>query len=316
VPAVGGTTGFERIVKATRLAQSGRCDLLPDEGGRNVRSRATPLLQAHGVSSEDIPASATQIGRFLPTFLFGLGLIEAIPEATIVARADADDADGDGISGRAARGPDGRLLRFGRKADVATLEAFTRSALHLEMGLTTRPDERDLVAGRAPPDGTDPVAEPEVDERTVEVLTAFTRYLAPPAPSPPRSPEHADTLWAGQRLMGRLGCIDCHVPSMRTGPDSSPALAAKTVRLYSDLLLHDMGAGLTNVCAIDAGPTELRTAPLMGLGHRQFFLHDGRAFDLREAIMSHGGEAQGARDSFARLPWLQQEFLLMFLRSL
>jgi CxxC motif-containing protein (DUF1111 family) len=316
VPAPGGTTGFERIVKATRYEGPGACDPLIDQGGENVRTQATPLIKALGVERESIPPSATEVGRFLPPFLFGLGLIEAIPDETILARADPDDVDGDGISGRAARGPDGRLTRFGRKADFGTIEDFTRSALRLEMGLTTRKTHRDLVNGRPVPPAADPVPEPEVNDSTVALLTTFVRFLAPPAPSPPRSKAHADTLAAGGRLFGALGCARCHTPSLRTGRSEVTALDRKTVHLYSDLLLHDMGPELADVCGYDAAPAELRTEMLMGLGHRQGFLHDGRTGDLREAILAHGGEAQGARDAFARLPWLRQEFVLMFLRSL
>lgn len=315
-PAEGGSAASERITKATRYVGPGQCDLLTSEGGVNVRKQATPLLRAHGMRREAIPASATEVGELITPFLFGLGLIEAIPEATISSRADPDDADGDGITGRAVRGPDGRLLRFGTKSDVATLEEFVRSALLMEMGLTTRGAERDLVNGGPPPTGTDPVADPEVDERTVELLTAFTRFLAPTARMPARSRAHADTLAAGEQLFGEAGCTGCHTPSMRTGPSDVPALADKTVHLYSDLLLHDMGPDLVSVCGADASPSEHRTTMLMGLQHRDFYLHDGRTMDLREAILAHGGEAGSARDAFARLPWLHQEYLLMFLRSL
>lgn len=316
LPAAGGTAGSEVIVKATRYNGPGDCDLLSHAGGENVRKQATPLLKAHGVGRESIPASATETARFLTPFLFGLGLVEAIPEDAIAARADPDDADGDGISGRAARGPDGRLTRFGANADVATIEEFTRSALLMEMGLTTRAGDRDLVDGAPAPPGTDPVPEPEVNAQTVELLTAFTRFLAPPARAPARSPEHVEMLAAGERLFARVGCEQCHTPAMRTGSSDSPALSGKTVALYSDLLLHDMGPDLVNVCARDAAPQELRTTPLMGLQHREFFLHDGRTIDLREAILSHGGEARAARDAFARLPYLDQENVVMFLRSL
>jgi CxxC motif-containing protein (DUF1111 family) len=316
VPAVGGTTGFERIVKATRFAGPGACDLLSGEGGENVRTSVTPRLRAHGVTSERVPPSATETGRFLPPFLFGLGLVEAIPDDVIAARADPDDRDGDGVSGRAARAADGRLTRFGRKADVASIEDFTRSALRHEMGLTSRATERDLVNGAAPPRGTDPVAEPEVDSGTVALLSDFVRYLAPSAAAKPHNRANADTVAGGRQLFGKLGCDKCHTPTMRTGVHAKPALSSKTVALYSDLLLHDMGPGLANVCAHDASPTELRTASLAGLQHRSFFLHDGRTIDLREAILAHGGEAQRARDAFARLGWLRQEYLLLYLRTL
>lgn len=316
VPAVGGTTGFERIVKTSRADSLGACDLLGEEGGENIRTNTTPRLRAHGVIAETIPTNATDTGRFLPPFLFGLGLIEAIPEATITGTADPDDRDGDGISGRAARGPDGRLTRFGRKADIATIEGFTRSALRLEMGLTTRSNEQDRINGGAVPAGVDLKPEPEVDAATIALLTDFVRFLTPPATARSRSAAHADTVTRGRRLFAQLGCTDCHTPSMRTGSQNTAALNRKTVNLYSDLLLHDMGPKLANVCAYDATPQELRTTMLMGLGHRRFYLHDGRAMDLRDAILAHGGEAQAARDAFARLPWLMQEYLVIFLNSL
>ena len=316
VPAVGGTTGFERVLKVSRYDGPGACDLLSGAGGENIRTNATPRLRAHGVTAEVIPASATDTGRFLPPFLFGLGLVESIPEETILAAADPDDRDGDGISGRAARAPNGRLTRFGRKADFANIEEFTRGALRLEMGLTTRSNERDLINGVAVPAGVDPRPEPEVDAATIGLLADFVRFLAPPAAAPPRTTAHADTLARGGRLFDQMGCASCHTPAMRTGRSRIPALSQKTVNLYSDLLLHDMGPKLANVCAHDAAPEELRTTMLMGLGHRSFFLHDGRAMDLREAVLAHGGEAQTARDAFARLTWLMQEYLVIFLKSL
>jgi CxxC motif-containing protein (DUF1111 family) len=316
VPAAGGTTGFERVVKATRYDGPGACDQLSGEGGENVRTQSTPLLRAHSAAGESIPSRATEIGRFLPPFLFGLGLIEAIPEKVIVAGADPEDKDGDGISGRAARGPDGRLTRFGRKADIATIKEFVRSALLLEMGLTTQESDEDMVNGRAAPPGTDPVDEPEIDQQTMELLADFTRFLAPPAGKPPRSGAQADTFATGGRLFEQMGCSNCHRPAMRTRSSDVAALSNKSIQLYSDLLLHDMGPKLANVCTYDATPQELRTGILMGLQHRSLYLHDGRAIDLRDAILEHGGEAQTARDAFARLPYLHQEYVVIFLRSL
>ncbi len=315
-PASGGTGGFERVVKATRFAGPGACDPLRNEGGENVRTQATPLLRARGVAGESIPASATEVGRFMPPFLFGLGLVEAVPDETILSRADPDDADGDGISGRAARTPDGRLGRFGRKAEFATVREFAEGALRLEMGLTTRVEDAETLNGKPVPRGTDPVPEPEVDATTVDLLATFVRFLVPPAPAPPQSPAQRDTLEAGRRLFAEMGCTACHTPAMRTGPGTIAALDRKTVALYSDLLLHDLGPALADICGYDAAPSELRTEMLMGLGSRDRYLHDGRTIDLRDAILAHGGEARRARDAFARLPWLRQEYVLMFLRSL
>ena len=316
VPAIGGTTGFERIVKATHYRGPGACDLLISEGGENVRTKVTARLKARGVTNESIPPDATETGRFLPPFLFGLGLVEAIPDETILARADPDDRDGDGISGRAARGLDGRLTRFGQKADIATVEEFTRGALRLEMGLTSRASDHDVYNGAPVATGVDSAPEPEVDSATVHLLTDFVRYLAPLAAEAPHSRAHADSIERGRQLMDQLRCTRCHTPAMQTGATENPALSHKTVRLYSDLLLHDMGPRLANVCTRDASPREMRTAALMGIGRRQFYLHDGRANDLRDAILAHGGEAQASRDAFARVPWLVQEYIVIFLRSL
>ena len=315
-PASGGTTGFERIVKATHYTADS-CDLLEMLGGENVQSRVTPLAATHGLTPPTIPASATETGRFAPTALFGLGLVEAIPDAEILSRADPDDRDGDGISGRGGRARDGRLGRFGRKADVATIDDFTEGALRLEMGITTPHAPHETVPGDAESlDGVDPAPDPEASGQMVSLLSSFVRFLAAPERATLRSTAHGDTVRAGRRLFERVGCTACHVPSMRTGPSELAALDEREVELYSDLLLHDMGPTLSNVCGPAASPSELRTAMLMGLRYRTLFLHDSRASDLREAILAHGGEATRAREAFARLTWIEQEILIVFLQSL
>jgi CxxC motif-containing protein (DUF1111 family) len=243
-------------------------------------------------------------------------LVEAVPDRTILEAEDPADADGDGISGRAGRTPDGRLARFGRKAEFATIRDFIETALRLEMGITSRPTDEERMNGKPLPPGADPTAEPEVDRRTVDLLTGFVRFLAPPALATPRSRAQGDTVAAGKRLFQDLGCPVCHVPSLRAGSVEVGALRHRAVALYSDLLLHDMGPALADVCGYSAAPAELRTEMLMGLRHREQFLHDARTRDLREAILAHGGEAQRARDAFAKLPWLRQEYVLAFLRSL
>ena len=316
-PASGGVTGFERIVRATRFSAPDSCDLLVEEGGENIRSRTTPLAAARGVGPQMIPPAATEVARFTPTPLFGLGLVEAIPEQTIRSRADPDDADGDGISGRVGRTIDGRVGRFGRKGEFATIEDFTHGALRLEMGITTPHTPNGEPANEVRHSGdSDTAPDPEASAHVVELLSAFVRFLAAPERAAPRSTAHGDTVRAGERLFERIGCTGCHTPSMRTAASDVPALHEREVALYSDLLLHDMGPALSNVCGPAATPVELRTAMLMGLQHRSFFLHDARGFDLREAVLTHGGEAARARDAFSRLPWIQQEILLLFLESL
>lgn len=315
-PADGGT-GEQFLIKATRFIAPDSCDLLSHEGAGNIQQQATPLLWAHGITRKPMPLSATERGRFNVAFLFGLGLVDAIPEEAILARADPADTTGDGISGKAGRALDGRLGRFGRKADSPTLQHFVETALLFEMGLTTpnQPFEENIGTLPLPP-GVDPAPDPEVDQRTVELLRDFVRFLAPPPRRLGRTPEERRTIEQGERLFAQVGCASCHVPSLRTGPSEIRALDRKTVHLYSDLLLHDLGPALANVCSVAATPTELRTAMLMGLGHRRAFLHDGRALGLREAIEFHGGEAAAARAAFHGLGAGAQEALLRFLESL
>lgn len=309
LPVAGGM-GAENEVKATRFEPPATCDLLESQGGDNIQQQATPLLRATGLEREALPAAANGYARLTSPTLFGLGLVDAIPIEAILAHADPDDADGDGISGRAGRTGDGRPGRFGQKADVATLVEFVAIALRTEMGLTT-PDHpaEETVNGRPLPPGADPAPDPEVDEATLRLLADFVRFLAPPAPARPSSVAGRDSVRRGERIFNELGCPGCHVPALRTG-------RGERVRLYSDLLLHDMGPALADICAPGATPSELRTARLAGLRFRVALLHDGRASSFQEAIMLHGGEAERARDAFARLTPREQAYLLRFLSSL
>ena len=314
---VSGGDGEQRVVKATRFTAPATGDALEGGRGLNVRRQATAALKALGIERETVPPEATEQGRFAPPFLFGLGLVEAVPESEILARADPDDRNRDGISGRPGRTTQGALGRFGRKADTATLTDFVASALRLEMGITSplAPAEQGLNGGPLPA-GVDPAPDPEVDLDTVRRLADFVRFLAP-LPGPPLAADaRRDSVVRGERVFTGLGCPSCHVPSMTTGSNPILALDHKTVFLYSDLLLHDMGLGLADVCGAGAEPGELRTAILAGLSYRKTFLHDGRALDLRDAILAHGGEAARARASFAGLDPISQQLVLLFLETL
>lgn len=313
-PASGGS-GPALVLKATRF-EDRRCDMLLDQGGDNIQQRATPLLQARGTVREATPPRATATARVSGPALFGLGLVEAVPENAILAREDPADANSDGISGRAPRTAAGQLARFGRKGDAVTISDFIETALRFELGLTTTQHPREeTVNGRPLPSSVDPVPEPEFDERGLSLLTAYVRLLAPPAPAPASGAER-DSVRQGERLFASLGCPSCHVPALRTGQSDVAALARKPVRLYSDLLLHDLGPGLAGVCGLTAGPSEYRTAPLWGLRFSKTHLHDGRAPTSREAILLHGGEAAAARAAFQALPVQRQLLLLRFLSSL
>jgi CxxC motif-containing protein (DUF1111 family) len=312
-PATGGT-GDQLIVKGTRFTPPDRCNPLTAEGGENVRTRATHLLRAHGIDRQAFPPSATERGMFTPTFLFGLGLAELVPDAELRRRATVGSG---GVRGRPGTTADGRVGRFGRKADEATLLDFTHTALRFEMGITTsrHPTEGDIASEPYPP-GVDPAPDPEVDDGWIELVVDFVRFLAPPDRAVPAEPAQQQSVHQGERLFGRIGCADCHRPYMTTPRHSSPALSRKRIHLYSDLLLNNMGPQLANVCGAGATPTELRTAPLLGLRYRALLLHDGRAFTPEEAIRYHGGAAAVARARFFDLSELEQHALLSFLATL
>ena len=316
LPATGGT-GEQFVTRASRFIAPAGCDPLAAAGGENVRVHVTPRMLAHGVERQPFPPEATERTRFNVPFIFGLGLIEAIPLDAILANADPEDMDGDGISGRAGSDMAGRLSRFGRKADVSSIREFVQSAAFMEMGLTSaRYPQEWSIDGAVYPREVDPAADPELDDSTVDALTDFVRLLAPPPRRMGETEEDRDAIGRGEELFRDVGCTSCHVPSMRTGRDPVSALDNKEVPLYTDLLLHDMGEGLRNVCAPGASPTELRTASLMGLGYRRAFLHDSRAGDLPEAILMHGGEATQVRERYRALTEIQRAYLIRFLQSL
>lgn len=314
---VAGGTGDEIEVHASKYVPGEDCDPLFQEGGPVIQQHATPLLEAQGIDKEQIPPSATsQASRSTPQ-LFGFGLVDGIPDATILANEDPDDANGDGISGRANRFLDGRLGRFGRKAFTPTLAEFNAGAFPVEMGITTplQPVEETINGQPVPPD-TDPVPEPEVPLSDVEAVTDFVRFLAPTPRVYVTNKAERDSVEHGEALFKQVGCASCHIPSMQTGPSDVASLDRKKVFLYSDLLVHDMGPDLADICLGLATPAEFRTEFLMGLRFREHFLHDGSAESVEEAILRHGGEGQSARDAFQGLSENDKGAVLKFLGTI
>lgn len=309
---VDGGTGETNIRRISRTLADGSCDPVPEYSGTNLRLQVTPALAAAGGRPARDVSRGTHTTVFTIPFTFGAGLLDAIPLDVLEDLADPDDADGDGISGRMGTDLQGRPARFGRKGDVATLEDFVDSAFRMEMGITTHlvPDEEQAGSLPGVPEGVDPAPDPEVSPEDFQAVLAFVRFLTPLSPAAVDTPEEE----AGARWFQVLGCAGCHVPVLPTGPVGSVPAAA--VALYSDLLLHDMGPGLEGVCTPGASNREYRTEPLMGLRYRNFFLHDGRATRVMDAILAHGGEAAAAREAFAGLNRLQQEELLRFLGTL
>ncbi|HEV8303514.1 MAG TPA: di-heme oxidoredictase family protein [Gemmatimonadales bacterium] len=289
------------------------CDELAAQGGPVFQNRVTPALHtALGIDSEPVPPEATAIAARTTADVFGFGLLDAVPDSAILAYADPDDRDGDGISGRPNRFFDGRLGRFGRKALVPTLREFNDGAFAAEMGITSPavPTE-ETVAGRPLPDGTDPAPDPELSREGTDLADAFVRLLAPPAPQ--RLTREARQ---GRDAFARIGCARCHVPALHTGDSPVAALRRREVAAYTDLLLHDMGPDLADICLGLATPAEFRTEPLMGVRLMTRFLHDGRASTLEQAIELHAGEGGRSRDLFRALPAADQAALVAFLKTL
>jgi CxxC motif-containing protein (DUF1111 family) len=273
----------------------------------------------------------------IPTPLFGAGLIENIPDATIYANmaANAQLKQSLGISGHPnISGNDGTITRFGWKAQNKSLEIFAGEAYNVEMGVTNElfPEERSLPAATclfnpAPEDTTNfPASGAEILSDIV-AFSNFMRFLAPATPSTEGIPGNpsAQSINNGQSLFTQVHCSLCHTLTLQTGASAFGAgLSDQTAALYSDLLVHHMGSGLAdNISQGTAGPDEFRTAPLWGLGQRLFFLHDGRAASsnggLLKAIEEHAGsgsEANQVINLFQRLNAQEQQDLLNFLRSL
>ncbi len=261
-------------------------------GGQVFQDHATPqLTAATGLTKEPIPSYA-MIGHRSTPQLFGRGLLEAISDATIKQLAAEERRDDPRAAGRVALFPDGTVGRFGRKDNAPTLGDFNTDAFLYEIGITTpTEDSVDGAIGPFPvPPGVDLAKDPELSLKDLNATTAFVRYLAPPATSKATAGANS----TGDAMFRRIGCATCHVPSLTTDVNAVPALSRRSVRAYTDLLLHDMGPGLSDICLGVAKPSEFRTEPLMGLAARTTYLHDGRATTLPSAIAAHGGQATGA----------------------
>jgi CxxC motif-containing protein (DUF1111 family) len=319
-PVVGGSSPDLVNARETRIGtlRNGVFDPLVELGGTVLQRRSIQEVRPDlTMSGETVPRQATLVSRRITTPLFGAGFIEAVQDGEILSHADPNDRDRDGISGRpnmVANPESGRteIGRFGWKADVSTLHLFSGIAYLNEMGITSPsfPTEN-LPQGQAIPRGYDPVPGLEDDGADVSGFADFMRLLAPLAR---RSPTTTRT---GEGLFAQVGCVGCHTPVLATGASPIQALRFQRAELYSDLLLHDMGSGLADgMVQGTATGSEFRTAPLWGLSRRLFFLHDGRARTVQDAVLAHGGEATGARTRYQALSTTQRDALVAFLKSL
>ena len=317
---VGGTTGrtetrFGRIV-------NGRFDPLVEKGGSLMQDHAIGTVPAGAGTftyvPEVVPPEANVTSLRLTTPLFGLGLVEAVPDMTflLLARIEAFRSPlTRGVPSLVTEIRSGatRVGRFGWKAQNPTLHQFAGDAYINEMGVTSPefPDES-CPQGDCSKLAFNPVPTLNNDGVDVNRFTDFMTLMGPPPRGSTAFPGPQD----GEQVFRRIGCANCHTPSLVTGASPIPALDHRVFQPYSDFLLHDMGTLGDGIAQGAASGSQMRTAPLWGLNARHTFLHDGRAKSAAEAIEAHAGQGQWARAEYYRLNPRQRAALLAFLGSL
>ena len=329
--AMGARNHVPSFLSATGPVREVRFKTKPDgtpDGGVHALFVISGRSDAAGCNAQQEDFSnASNLSFRIPTPTFGLGLIEAIPDATLRANLSANPVikAALGITGKFnTSGNDGAITRFGWKAQNKSLEIFSGEAYNVENGVTNRlfPQERDETPGcRFNTTPEDNVNFDTGDSDDVVLFSSFMALLAPPARGPITT-----SVSNGADVFRTTGCALCHTPSLQTGQNKVAALSQQSVALYSDAAVHGMGPGLAD--SIQQGAAtgdEFRTAPLWGLGQRIFFLHDGRTSDLMQAIRAHASdgnnqfpasEANGVIRRFLQLSNSDTQDLLNFLRSL
>jgi CxxC motif-containing protein (DUF1111 family) len=268
----------------------------------------------------------------IPTPVFGAGLIEVIPNSTLIANLTANGPTNQslGISGRFNRnGNDGQISRFGWKAQNQSLLLFAGEAYNVEMGISNelfqieREENANCQFAPFPNDTTSFAGGDETKDgvSAIEKFAFFMRFSAPPTPAPATA-----SINRGRTNFINVGCAQCHTPTLRAGNSPTPGFSGAAANLFSDLAIHNMGPGLADdILQGNAGGDEFRTAPLWGVGQRIFFLHDGRTRDLRTAILAHrsngngqfpASEANAVVNRFDALNGPQTQDVFNFLRSL
>ncbi|ODT95243.1 MAG: thiol oxidoreductase, partial [Sphingobacteriales bacterium SCN 48-20] len=271
-----------------------------DQGGPQLQNRAIP-----GYQPEQIPAGAT-FSKLTPPAVTGLGFLEAVPDADLLAMADPNDADGDGISGRPnwytipsfvtppanAITQGGKYIcRFGKKASVYNLLAQAADAFSQDMGIASLYRPIDVYSGKE--------IDPEISTQELNNIGFYLQTLKAPIQRDQNDPQ----VIQGGQVFATIGCASCHKPTLKTGPSPIESIAYKEFHPYTDLLLHDMGPGLDDGYTEGSAKSyEWRTPPLWGLGlspnaqgGKFYLMHDGRATSIQQAIEMHGGEATKAR---------------------
>jgi CxxC motif-containing protein (DUF1111 family) len=301
-----------------------------NEGGPQIQTRAIP-----GFTPEELPNDATHSSDRVAPIVIGLGFLQSVHDSVLLNLADPFDADMDGISGRVNYvqptpyfiqetvhvDSSGYFIgRFGKKSKEVTIRDQVIFALIQDLGLTTEFEMTDPIVYSISNNATDNVPDPEVGTDQVERLTFYMKTLKAPTR---RDEDNADVI-AGDALFNSVGCVKCHVQTLTTGESDIKALSNKEFHPFTDLLIHNMGPALDDgLPEGNAHGNEWRTAPLWGLGLAEdsqggtgFYLHDGRATSLRQAIGFHGGEATGVVSNYSALSGTEQDQLIKFLKSL
>ena len=316
-PAAGGGSGARLETRFGRVV-NGVFDPLVGLGGSLIQTDGIGQVGPVRFVGEVVPSQANVVAKRRTTPLFGLGLIEAVPDAMLLMVAQAQQHGAPQCAGRPNLVVDPpsaqqRVGRFGWKAQHASLLTFAGDAYLNEMGVTTPlfPVEN-CPQGNCALLAFDPVASPnDADNSSIQKFADFMAFLAPP----PRGTV-TTAARAGEAIFGQIGCATCHLPTLQTGPSPVAALSNVVFHPYSDFLLHDMGRLGDGIVQGGAGAREMRTAPLWGVRAVTALLHDGRASTLEAAILAHDGQGRPARDRFARLSPADRARLLAFLGSL
>lgn len=297
------------------------------EGGEHYFLQ-TPQYELRELSAGSLDPNTKTSVRVAPA-VHGLGLLEAIPDEVIEQLADPEDTDKNGISGKInyvwdAQAKKKSIGRFGWKANQPSLRQQTAAAFNGDIGITSSlfPDESatELLNEKHSYNQAISGGEPELSDKILDRVTVYLQTLAPPARRDVESPINLK----GEQLFHQIGCADCHIPELKTTENALlPELSNQTIRPYTDLLLHDMGEALADGREdFDATGREWRTPPLWGIGllntvnRHTNLLHDGRARNVTEAILWHGGEAETSKNKFANLEKTDREALLLFINSL
>ena len=311
------------------IAPEGKLDVSWHEQSFRFPDGELASLRAPEYQVRDLPlgplAQDTRLRPRLAPAVPGVGLLEAIPDSAILAREDPDDLDGDGISGRARRVPDGpegafEIGRFGWKADQSSILDQVARALKLDIGITSdMHPTTDITPAESLAAKRREGGKPEIDPKLLSALVDYCAMLGVPA----RRNVDDSSVARGERLFAGSGCTSCHGGAYTTSASEFAALSLQRIEPGTDLLLHDMGSGLAeSVSDLTVTGAEWRTPPLWGLGlhnrvsGQRYLLHDGRARTLVEAILWHGGEARSSRERFIQLQAAERRALIDYLESL